>query len=208
MTTPNGPIGAAILAAGASTRMGGPNKLLEPVGGETMVWRVVDTVLAAGVQPIVVVTGHDAETIARALHDKPVEVVPNPRWREGIGTSVAAAAAALEGRVAGAFFCLADMPRVVANDLRFLIAAFRSDRKGSAVWIPTYGGQRGNPVLWSGEALAELRRLSGDHGASALFAHYAGRTVDVPASDGVLVDADTPEALEELRRLDWPNALG
>lgn len=199
MTGAPGPVGAAVLAAGGSSRMGGVNKLLEIVAGETMVWRVVDTALAVGAQPVVVITGHQGEIVSRAVHDRPVEVVPNPRWLEGIGTSVAAAAAALDGRVGAALICLGDMPRVTADDLRFLIAAFRSDRKGAAVWIPTYGGQRGNPVLWAAEALPELRRLGGDQGASALFAHFQGRIVEVPTGEGVLVDADTPEALERLR---------
>jgi molybdenum cofactor cytidylyltransferase len=179
--------------------MGGPNKLLQPVGGIPMVAHAVVTALAAGAAPVVVVTGGDPERVAAALDGRPVEWAPNPRWRDGMSTSVAAGVAALDGRVDGALLCLGDMPRVTDDDLRALTRAFRADRSGALAWIPTHGGRRGNPVLWAAEAFPRLQRLRGDRGASALFGTLHDRIVEIAAGEGVLVDADTPEALERLR---------
>jgi molybdenum cofactor cytidylyltransferase len=197
-------VGAVVLAAGASVRMAGANKLLADLHGRTVVEHVVRTALEAGTDPVVVVTGHEASAVREALSGYPVELLENPRWAEGMGTSVAAGASALEGRVAGVLICLGDMPRVVAEDLRALMDAFASDRPDpAAAYVPEHGGRRGNPVLWSASWLPELCRLTGDQGARALLRDAGVRVVPVAAGAGVLIDADTPVALESLRRPDW-----
>jgi molybdenum cofactor cytidylyltransferase len=179
--------------------MGGVNKLLEPLGEEPVVVHVVRAAVDAGAQPVVVVTGNEAERVREALGDAPVEVTHNPLWGEGLSTSLAAGIAALEGRVAGALICLGDMPRVRSEDMRALIRAFRAAESPPDAVVPVHEGRRGNPVLWTGACFGELRALTGDRGARALLERPGARVVTVPAGRGVLLDVDTPEALDRLR---------
>jgi molybdenum cofactor cytidylyltransferase len=188
--------------------MGGANKLLELLEGKPLVEHVVAAALEAGAHPVVVVTGHQAEAVCGALSAHAVELVDNPRWPDGMGTSVAAGIGALEGRVRGALICPGDMPRVGATDLAALMKAFAADVRvaaeasspPAAAFVPHHEGRRGNPVLWSASWFSALTKLARDQGARALLDDPAVRVVHVPAGPGVLVDTDTPDALEALRR--------
>ena len=94
---------------------------------------------------------------------------------------------------------LGDMPAVDAPLLDRLIAAF-DPSEGRAIIVASHGGQRGNPVLWASRFFPEMRELSGDAGARALFAPYAGLICEVEAaSDAPLTDIDTQEALTAYR---------
>ena len=193
-------VGAVVLAAGRSARMGGTNKLLEPMDGVPLVAHVVRASVAAGAYPIVVVTGHDPDAVRDALAGAPVELLHNPRWREGMSTSLSAGIDALEGRVRGALICLGDMPRVRASDLRDLIHAFAvAPHESAAAYVPVFAGQWGNPVLWTAPWFPFLRSIGGDRGARVVLERLGPQVALVPASEGVLLDADTPEALERLR---------
>jgi molybdenum cofactor cytidylyltransferase len=207
-------VGAVILAAGGSSRMGAINKLLEPLHGIPVLAHVVAAAVSAGARPVVVVTGHEAERVRNALSARDalrsvaagsaVELVHNPRWREGMSTSIVAGVSAIEGRVDGALICLGDMPRVRADDLAALIRAMRSHPAGPstplpAAYVPVFEGRWGNPVLWTAKWFGELRGLRGDRGARTLLERLGPGVVTVPAGEGVLLDADTPEALDQLR---------
>ena len=197
-------IGAVVLAAGGSSRMGGRNKLLESIEGRPVLLHVINAALAVSLpEDVVVVTGHQEVEIHGAVHGVPVRIASNPRWQEGMSTSLATGLAALEERVDGALICLGDMPRVSPDDTRALAAAFhedlRSGRDAAPAYVPVHEGLRGNPVLWSAAWFAELGTLTGDRGARALLEQLSDRIVHVAASAGVLVDADTPAALEQLR---------
>lgn len=205
MTDPAGTtrVAAVVLAAGRSSRMGGVNKLVADLGGEPMVARVVALALATALDPVVVVTGYDAEAVRAAL-DPRVRTVHNVRHREGIGSSVAAGIAALDPSVDGALICLGDMPGVSPGTLESLLEAFRS-ATGPAVCVPVHGGRRGNPVLWGSSFFSELAALSGDRGARRLMGPHAHLVRQVAVDDpGVLMDVDTGEALEEMRALGRP----
>jgi molybdenum cofactor cytidylyltransferase len=151
----------------------------------------------------------------------PIELVHNGRWAEGMSTSIAAGLGALVGRVDAALICLGDMPGSSAATMRALADAFRVatehgtagaprasgasrtllDTTHAAAWVPVFGGERGNPVLWSSAWFARLRELDGDRGAKALLESLGDRVVQVPVEDpGILRDVDTPEALERERR--------
>src|SRR5207253_11323487 len=87
--------------------------------------------------------------------------------------------------------------RAKLNDRLF--AAFDPER-GALVVIPTIGGKRGNPVLWSRRFFPDLARVEGDVGARHLIGGYAEAVAEVPLDDaGVLTDVDTPEALSAVR---------
>lgn len=193
-------IAAVVLAAGQSRRMGRDNKLLAVIDGKTMVARVVDAVLASPARPVVVVLGHQAETVRTALSGRDVTFVVNPDFAEGLSTSLRAGIAALPAGVDGALVCLGDMPNVKPEHVDRLIAAF-NPTEGRAICVPTKDGKRGNPVLWAARFFAEMKTVAGDVGAKHLIGEFADLVREVPIDDpGVLLDIDTPQALAALRQ--------
>ena len=203
--TPVGPEGnrnvtAIILAAGRSTRMGGPNKLLAELGGKTLVRTVTEQALASKASSVVIVTGHQAEQVEQALSGLNVTFVRNPDFAGGLASSVKAGIAAVPGDADGAVICLGDMPLISADLIDRLIAAFAPDR-GSLIAVPVSDGRRGNPVLWSRRFFNELMTLDGDIGARHLIARHGEAVAEVPVEGhGAFLDIDTPQALEEAQR--------
>jgi molybdenum cofactor cytidylyltransferase len=195
-------IAAVVLAAGKSSRMGGPNKLLAEIGGKPLVRHVVDAALASRARPVVVVTGHQRDKVEAALAGLPVKFVHNPRFADGLGTSLKAGIAALGGLPAeadGAIVCLGDMPQVDASLIDRLIGAFDPDH-GALVVVPTIDGKRGNPVVWSRRFFPDLMAVEGDVGARYLIGRYTEAVAEVPLTGtAALTDVDTPEALEAVR---------
>ena len=91
--------------------------------------------------------------------------------------------------------CLGDMPLLGAADIDRLIAAF-NPTEGRAIIVPTRHGKRGNPVLWARRFVAEMQDIAGDVGARHLIGAYPELVAEIEmASEGVLLDIDTPEAL-------------
>ncbi|TMK00379.1 MAG: 4-diphosphocytidyl-2C-methyl-D-erythritol kinase [Alphaproteobacteria bacterium] len=188
-------IAAVVLAAGRSTRMGGPNKLLAEIRGRPLVRIVVDEAVASHAKPVIVVVGHERGEVEKALAGLPVQFVHNPDFAQGLGTSLKAGIAAVPAEADGAIVCLADMPQVDASLLNRLIAAFDPDR-GALIVMPTAEGRRGNPVLWSRRFFPDLMAIEGDVGARHFIGRYSEAAVEVPLEGkAALVDVDTPEAL-------------
>jgi molybdenum cofactor cytidylyltransferase len=192
-------VGAIILAAGRSTRMGGPNKLTAELRGRPLVRIAAEEALASRARPVIVVTGHQRERVEEAVVGLEVQRVHNPDFALGLSTSLKSGLAALPADVDGAIICLGDMPQIRAALIDRLIAAFDPER-GALVVIPTIEGQRGNPVVWSRRFFPDLMAVEGDVGARHLIDRYPEAVAEVPLSDkAALVDVDTPEALEELK---------
>ncbi|HLH93403.1 MAG TPA: molybdopterin-binding/glycosyltransferase family 2 protein [Xanthobacteraceae bacterium] len=192
-------VAAIVLAAGRSTRMGGPNKLTAEIGGKPLVRIAVEQALASRARPVVVVTGHQREQVEAALKGLSVKLVHNPDYADGLSTSLKAGIAALPADADGAIVCLGDMPQVDAALIDRLIAAFDPE-KGALVAVPTIAGKRGNPVVWSRRFFADLAKLDGDIGARHLIGTYPEAVVEVPVTgNGALVDVDTPDALRAVK---------
>jgi molybdenum cofactor cytidylyltransferase len=192
-------VAAVVLAAGLSQRMGAANKLLALVDGQPLVTRVVDTLLQTAARPIIVVTGHEEDRVRAALRGRDVRFCHNLDYAAGMSTSLRTGVLALGGEVDGALICLGDMPRICPAHIEALLGAF-DPADGRAVIVPTYQGQRGNPVLWAAQFFPEMQSLTGDVGARALLARHAAVLCSVPmADDGVIVDVDTSEALRALQ---------
>lgn len=202
---PAGPrIGALLFAAGQSRRMGGPNKLLAEVDGTPMVAYVARRVLASRARPIIAVLGNQADAVDAALGKLPVERVRNPEFAGGLSTSLKRGIAALPPDLDGALICLGDMPLISGRHIDRLIAAF-NPLEGRAIIVPTRRGKRGNPVLWSKRFFPEMAELAGDVGAKHLIGEHAELVAEVEMDDdAILVDIDTPEALEALRQKKGP----
>jgi molybdenum cofactor cytidylyltransferase len=192
-------VAAIVLAAGRSTRMGGPNKLVAELRGKPLVRIAAEQALASRAKPVIVVTGHQRGEVEAALAGLPVRLVHNPDFADGLGSSVKAGIAAVPASVDGAVICLADMPQVDAALINRLIAAFAPER-GALAAVPTIDGKRGNPVLWSRRFFPELMAIEGDVGARNLIARYGEAVIEVPVSGkGAFTDVDTQEALAGLK---------
>ena len=192
-------IAGLVLAAGRSTRMGGPNKLLEEINGKPLVRIVAEHALASRAKPVIVVTGHQRERVEHALAGLPVTLVHNPDFADGLSTSLKAGINAVPADADGAIVTLGDMPQVSAKLIDRLIAAFDPER-GALVVIPTIEGKRGNPVLWARRFFSDLLAVEGDVGARHLISGYAEAVTEVPVEDAAaLTDIDTPEALIAVR---------
>src|SRR5689334_2527231 len=148
-------IAAVLLAAGRSTRMGGPNKLLAEIGGRPLVRIAAEQALASRADPVIVVTGHQRERVEAALAGLPVRLVHNPDYAQGLGSSVRTGIAAVPTEADGAVVCLGDMPQVDAKLINALVEAF-DPAKGALAVVPTIDGNRGNPVLWSRRFFPDL----------------------------------------------------
>jgi molybdenum cofactor cytidylyltransferase len=188
-------IAAVVLAAGRSTRMGGPNKLLAEIAGRPLLRIVVEEALASRASPVIVVVGHERAEVENALAGLRVQLVHNPDFAQGLGTSLKAGIAAVPAEADGAIICLGDMPQVDASLIDRLIAAFDPDR-GALIVMPTVEGRRGNPVLWSRRFFPDLMAIEGDVGARHFIGRYSEAVLEVPLEGrAALVDVDTPEAL-------------
>jgi len=191
-------IGAIVLAAGLSSRMGA-NKLLATVAGKPLVRHAVEAALASAATPVVVVTGNSAEEVHRAVIPLSPLFVENPDFSKGLSTSLREGLRALPIDCDGVLILLGDMPDVSPTLLDKLIAAFDPD-EDRAICVATRHGKRGNPVLWSRRFFPEMLAIEGDVGARHLIGQYADLVVEVEAADdGPLTDIDTPEALAAYR---------
>jgi len=200
-------VAAVILAAGGSTRFGAPKQLL-PWQGRPLIAHVADMAWIAGLSPVIVVVGAEAEQVTPTLAGRDVRVLRNYRWEAGMSTSLGLGVAALPSSVEAAVFLPVDQPRVDARFLRALVAYWKQHDAGIVVPVGREG-QRGTPVLFTRRFFAELAQLSGDVGGRALFARYHDDLVTMPVTDhDVLTDVDTPATYEELlarqvASLDW-----
>src|SRR5690606_7639062 len=155
---------AVLLAAGRSSRMGGPNKLLALFKGKPLVRRVAERVLESSVAGLVAVTGHQRERIEAALAGLNLTLIHNPDFAEGLSTSLKAGVAALPAGASGALIVLGDMPEASPADFDRLADAFRK-AEGRAVVRATCNGKRGNPVILTRSLFEAVARLEGDTGA-------------------------------------------
>lgn len=193
-------VAAMILAAGRSTRMGGPNKLLAELNGKKLVRIVAEQALASKASPVIVVTGHQGAEVEAALQGLKVQFVRNPAFAEGLATSVKTGIGAVPESADGVVVCLGDMPLIDSRLIDRLVESFAPDR-GSLIVVPVAGGRRGNPVLWSRRFFPELMTLDGDIGARHLIAQHAETVAEVEVEGkSAFLDIDTPEMLADAQR--------
>jgi molybdenum cofactor cytidylyltransferase len=161
--------------------------------------RAVEAAIESAAEPVVVVTGNEAEKVKAALADLQIMFVENPDFAMGLSTSLKRGVSALPADIDGAVVLLADMPDVTAALIDKLIAAF-DPAEERAICVATKGGRRGNPVLWARRFFAEFAHLEGDVGAKALMAAHDELVCEVEAADDApLIDLDTRQALDAYR---------
>jgi molybdenum cofactor cytidylyltransferase len=183
-------LSAVVLAAGASTRMGGKQKLLLPFGGEPLVRRSVRQVLAAGFDEVLVVVGSEHEATLAALEGLPIRHAVNTQFATGMGSSFRTAVEHLTSDAA--MFALADQPFVTTNEYRTVLDTYRRHR--SPIVSVRYGEVMAPPHLFEREFFPELSELQ--HGARSVLLRHTDRTTVVRFPAELLVDVDTPEDYE------------
>ena len=165
-------VAAIILAAGRATRWrasGGAEatKLVALWRGRPLVRAVAEAALASRAAPVIVVLGHEGESVRAALAGLDVVCVRNADYAQGLATSLRVGLAAVPARRDGAVVLLGDMPAVGADLIDALIAAFEG-RPGALAAAPLRDGALGNPALLGRAMFAEAMRLEGDTGARRL----------------------------------------
>lgn len=176
-------VGAIVLAAGQSRRMG-TAKLALPIAGEPMLRQTIAKAREAGL-PILLVTGAHEQVVLNTAPDVPH--VHAARHAEGLAESLKAGLAAAPAEWGAVLIMLGDMPLVSAATLRALANRLAS---GAEAVVPTYDGKRGNPAGFSRKCWPMLQELQGDSGARAILDRL-GVVEIIVEDEGVLRDFDT-----------------
>jgi molybdenum cofactor cytidylyltransferase len=189
-------VAGILLAAGAATRMG-RNKLLLELAGEPLVRRAARCALAAGLSPVLVVLGHEADQVRRALAGLACTPVSNPCFAEGMNTSLSAGVTAVPPEAEAALVLLADMPFVEPAMIEAVVARWRetgapvvASRSGASPAPPTLYARSLFPLLTGGTGEGRGREVVRGQGERARF-------VDWPAA--ALADLDVAEDVEHAR---------
>lgn len=203
-TTPTDHVAAVILAAGMATRFraadpASTSKVLAQLDGKPLLRHVVDAALASRARPVIVVTGHAQAEVAAALAGLDVIVAHNGDYASGLASSLKRGLTAIPEECSGFVVLLGDMPRVSATIIDRLIAALETKAQALAV-VPTFNGQRANPVVIARAAFPLLAGIEGDQGARKVLQAAGDQVIELPIDDeAVTTDIDTPDALRALK---------
>jgi len=182
-------ISAILLAAGESKRMGEPKQLL-PFGRSTVVEQAVDSLLASAVDEVIVVVGYKAEEVIKTIGARPVRLVTNPDYRQGMSTSIIAGLKLVDSRAQAVVLAFGDQPLVTSQTINKLIDEFCSHDKGIA--IPTYRGRRGHPTIFAIKYKEKLLAVKGDIGGRQIVNGHPDDILEVAVdSEGIIIDIDT-----------------
>lgn len=201
-----GPILVAVLAAGASRRLGRPKQLAR-WRGRPLVLHAVDIALDLAARreqvmaPVRVITGAHGDAVAMALADRAAMAVANAAWASGMASSLRSAVdEAVAAQARALLVLLVDQPLITPADLERLHDAFQTrPRQPAAAVHDSAGSTLGAPTLFPAETFTALASMRGDHGARRLLREEArrNRITRVPMPSAAF-DVDTPQ---DLRRL-------
>jgi CTP:molybdopterin cytidylyltransferase MocA len=191
-------VAGVVLAAGAGRRFGGP-KALASLHGELLVERAIRIASEAGCDPVLVVLGSHADDVVAQATFGVAQPVRAEDWSQGMGASLRAGIDAAEALGCDAIaVMLVDQPRVGAEALRRLIAAWRG---GARAAVATYDGHQRNPVVLDRSIWTDVcAGPAGDVGARDWLRTHPDQVVEVPCDGtGNPVDIDTPNDLNALQ---------
>jgi molybdenum cofactor cytidylyltransferase len=155
-----------------------------------MVRTVASNALAAGLSPVIVVTGAFHEGVSQAVADLPVTVIQNPEWETGQSSSVRAGLVGLPAETGSALFLLVDQPQVPVELMRSLVALHAETL--IPIVAPRVDQRRANPVLFDRLTFPDLMGIQGDVGGRVLFSRYPVSWLDWE-DENLLLDIDTEE---------------
>jgi CTP:molybdopterin cytidylyltransferase MocA len=173
--------------------MGRPKPLL-PLGNRTVIRHCLDTIIAAGLQDIIVVVGPDGDEIAEAIQGLPVAVVRNESRKSEMVASVRVGLRALKDHASGVLICLTDHPLASRDSIEVLVLGHQGTP--DKIIIPVYRGKRGHPTLFPRSAIEEV--FSGEN-LRDVIGRDAGRVRIIDVGDeGVVLDMDTREDYDNI----------
>ena len=192
-------ISGILLAAGESRRMGQP-KLLLSWGNTTILEKVVDTYLKTKISELIVVIGASQESLKEILISKPVIIVENPYFQEGMGTSIRKGVEAASDQSEGYLIGLGDQPLITPDIINSLITVFSNEHPGIA--LCSYKKKKGHPVIFAHRFRQALCNLTGDTGGRTIIRQHGTEVkyVDI-GSEAIFVDIDTPDDYQKLNKI-------
>ena len=190
-------IAGLLLAAGGATRFGS-QKLLAPLADGIPLVRHTAITLRGGVDALVVVVGHDADDVTRALNGVDALIVRNDAWVEGLSTSLHAGVRALPTEADAAVVALGDQPFMDPGVVHAIVKQWKAT--GLPIVSARYAGTRGHPVLFDRAVFAELLEVAGDAGARGVIDREFARVAYVDVNAPMPADVDTPADLARLDR--------
>ena len=179
----------------------GRSKATLPIGaGETFLTRIVHTLVAAGVEDVVVVLGHEPQQVLESLVglDLPVRVVMNPAYESGQLSSVLAGLRAIDRPGVNAMlFTLVDVPFGSSDTARAVLARYHET--GAPIVRPVSRGRHGHPIVVDRSIFPLLRSADPGLGMKAIVRAHVSTSGDVEVDDeGAFIDVDTPEDYAKL----------
>ena len=191
-----GAVAGVVLAAGSSTRMG-RNKLFFELDGETLLRRAVRCALDGGLNPVLVVVGHEAERARAELAGLSCTPVDNPDHAQGINRSLRTGISRVPERARAAAVMLADMPFVTSDMVAALVARYRGS--AAPLVISAYGDVNAPPMLYDRALFSELRQMTGEGCGRQVVKRHRHEAVAVSWPEAALRDIDVPEDYERIK---------
>lgn len=193
-----GTVAGVVMAAGTSTRMG-RNKLLLDLEGEPVVRRTAQRMVAAGLDPVIVVLGHEAELVRQALGDVAahIQLVVNADYLRGVNSSLKTGIASLPETVGAAVVVLADMPFVTSDMLSALVTQYRAS--SAPLVISDYDGVNAPPMLYDRSLFAELLTMEGEGCGKAVVKRHRAEALVISWPAAALNDLDVPADYDLVR---------
>jgi molybdenum cofactor cytidylyltransferase len=195
-------IAIIILAAGTSSRLGSPKQLLS-YKGKNLLRHTVDEALETGCASVFVVLGANSELLRKELKDKPVSIVENTAWQEGMASSIRCGLETITNTILrpdSIIFMVCDQPYVSSSLLLNLVE--KRNKTGMPIVASSYEDksgsyQMGTPALFHRSFFPALMELKGDRGARKLIADNPDKAATVSFPEGI-TDIDTKEDYEKL----------
>jgi molybdenum cofactor cytidylyltransferase len=190
-----GNVGAVILAAGGSSRLGQPKQLLK-FRNETLIRRAVRAATEAGCDPVVVVVGQTNQALLGELQSTSAIVIGNRHWQGGPGTSICCGLNQLPDSTDAVVLLACDQPFVEASIVRKLIDAH--EKSGKPIVASRYANTLGVPALFERSKFEALLALPAAVGAKRLITTQPDDVASMRFDEGA-IDIDTPEDFERLQ---------
>ncbi len=190
-------INAILLAAGLSTRMKGPNKLLLPLKGDNLISRTYNALMNAELTSIVIVSGRDADKVGASLGLREQDrMVYNDNFQQGMTSSIQAGLKELTNNDA-VMIALGDMPWLKPEDYNQLVVHFQKNGGTNKILVPWYGDKRGNPVIFGSEFFDIIMAHSEPNGCAEVVRENRDHVLNLNVTtDRFIMDIDTLEDLE------------
>lgn len=190
MTESEARVAGIVLAAGSSTRMGS-NKMLLELDGQPLVRRAVRAALAASIEPVLVVVGHEAERVGETVSDLPCEIVVNPDHALGASASLRAGVRAVPADADAVVVVLGDMPFVTGAMIRGVVERYREGHP--RLVVSRYGTVTAPPTLFDRSLFGELLAVTGEEGGRQVVRAHAHEAARCVWRDQAAADVDVAE---------------